>query len=287
MALLICLLVGTVSIGYRQWVSLYMYLINQAIIPGFFTWWFQSLKHQRERANLNLLVLFRKKILLKYSWHITFYKLLVYNIVIHNFFFFNLFNLFIWLCWVFISVRGLSLVAASGGHSSSRCAGLLLSRPLLLGSTGSRCAGSVVVAHGPSCSTACGIFPDQGSNPCPLHWQADSQPLHHQGSPLNLLNQFLAHFICSIHICWAEWDQKHLQTGVVRAEPPSPVTCPRGWAGSMLGLWTVWQFLSPWGTAAVTGQIARCPVCAGETLTGSKTFIKLYLVAFCHMLNHP
>ena len=20
---------------------------------------------------------------------------------------------------------------------------------------------------------ACGIFPDQGSNPCPLHWQAD------------------------------------------------------------------------------------------------------------------
>ena len=28
-----------------------------------------------------------------------------------------------------------------------------------------------------------GILPDQGSNPCPLHWQADSQPLHHQGSP--------------------------------------------------------------------------------------------------------
>ena len=41
-----------------------------------------------------------------------------------------------------------------------------------------------IVAHGPSCSAACGIFPDQGSNPCPLHWQADSQPLRHQGSPL-------------------------------------------------------------------------------------------------------
>ena len=27
------------------------------------------------------------------------------------------------------------------------------------------------------------IFPDQGLNPCPLHWQADSQPLRHQGSP--------------------------------------------------------------------------------------------------------
>ena len=81
-------------------------------------------------------------------------------------------------------MRGFSLVAASRGHSSSRCAGLSLSWPLSLWSTGSRRAGSVVVAHGPSCSAACGIFPDQGSNPCPLHRQADSQPLHHQGSPI-------------------------------------------------------------------------------------------------------
>ena len=28
-----------------------------------------------------------------------------------------------------------------------------------------------------------GILPDQGSNPCALHWQVDSQPLRHQGSP--------------------------------------------------------------------------------------------------------
>ena len=90
------------------------------------------------------------------------------------------------LCWVFVSVLGPSLVAASGGHSSSRCAGLSLSRPLLLRSTGSRHAGSVIVAHGPRCSAACGILPDQGSNPCPLHRQADSQPLRHQGSPLYL-----------------------------------------------------------------------------------------------------
>ena len=100
--------------------------------------------------------------------------------------------IYFWLCWVFISVRGLSLVVASGGHSSSRCAGLSLSRPLLLRSTGSRRTGSVVVAHGPSCSTACGIFPDQGSNPCPLHWQADSQPLCHQGSPQIIV--FSSHF---------------------------------------------------------------------------------------------
>ena len=32
-------------------------------------------------------------------------------------------------------------------------------------------------------SAACGIFPDQGSNPCLLHWQVDSLPLNHQGSP--------------------------------------------------------------------------------------------------------
>ena len=96
---------------------------------------------------------------------------------------FFIYLFYFWLCWVFISVRGLSLVAASGGHPSSRCAGLSLSRPLVLWSTGSRRAGSVVVAHGPSCSAACGILPDQGSNPCSLHWQADSQPLRHQGSP--------------------------------------------------------------------------------------------------------
>ena len=104
-----------------------------------------------------------------------------------GFFFFNTLFIYLfiyfWLCWVFVSVRGLSPVAESRGHSSLRCAGLSLSRPLLLRSTGSRRAGSAVVAHGLSCFVACGIFPDQGSNPRPLHWQADSQPLRHQGSP--------------------------------------------------------------------------------------------------------
>ena len=88
-------------------------------------------------------------------------------------------------------MRGLSLVVASMDHSSSRCTVLSLLRPLLLRSTGSRRAGSVVVAHGPSFSAACGIFPDQSLNPCPLHWQVDSQPLRHQGSPPFLLSRFL------------------------------------------------------------------------------------------------
>ena len=32
--------------------------------------------------------------------------------------------IYFWLCWVFVSVQGLSPVVASGGYSSSRCAGL-------------------------------------------------------------------------------------------------------------------------------------------------------------------
>ena len=107
-------------------------------------------------------------------------------------------NIFSCACWsfvyiyiLFLAVLGLcccvwafSLVAARRGYSLLRCAGFSLRWLLLLRSTGSRHAGSVVVAHGLSCSTACGIFPDQGSNMCPLHWQADSQPLRHQGSPV-------------------------------------------------------------------------------------------------------
>ena len=116
-------------------------------------------------------------------------------IELHLFFFKFYLFIYLWLCWVFVSVRGLSLVAASGDHSSSRCAGLSLSRPLLLRSTG-----SATVAHGPSRSAACGIFPDQGSNLCSLHWQADSQPLRHQGSP-------------ELHLyvkCWGRGREEHM-----------------------------------------------------------------------------
>ena len=147
----------------------------------------------------------RCEVILRYSFDLhfsnnlffkaEFLKLHFFFTLVACFFFFN-FYLFIyfWQCWVFVSVRGLSLVVASGGHSSSRCAGLSLSRPLLLRSTGSRRAGSVVVAHETSRSAACGIFPDQGSNLCPLHRQADSQPLRHQGSPL--ITCYVEHLSC-------------------------------------------------------------------------------------------
>ena len=45
-------------------------------------------------------------------------------------------------------------------------------------------------AHRFSCSEARRVFPGQGSNPCPLHWQVDSCPLYHQGS----LNRFILFF---------------------------------------------------------------------------------------------
>ena len=34
--------------------------------------------------------------------------------------------------------------------------------------------GSAAAVHGLSRPTVCGIFPNQGSNLCPLHWQEDS-----------------------------------------------------------------------------------------------------------------
>ena len=36
--------------------------------------------------------------------------------------------------------------------------------------------GSVALAPGLSCSVACGVFPDQGSNLSLLHWQVDAFP---------------------------------------------------------------------------------------------------------------
>ena len=153
--------------------------------------------------------------------------------LIYLFIFRYVFIYLFWLCWVFVSVRGLSLVAASGGHSSSRCVGLSLSRPLLLRSTSSRCAGSVVVAHGPSCSAARGILPDQGSNLHPPHWQVDSQPLCHQGSPLFMLTDLNN----------VGWDQVHWFALYALA-----IYCSYSWFYVFLSFNLHTSFLSGWST---------------------------------------
>ena len=66
-------------------------------------------------------------------------------------------------------------VLSSWSVQASRCGGFSRFRAQ------SRCMG-FVVAGGLSCSAACGISPDQGSDLFPLHWQADSYALDPQGS---------------------------------------------------------------------------------------------------------
>ena len=106
--------------------------------------------------------------------------------LIDFFYFFFLKYLFIYL---FMAVLGLRFCAKAFSSCGKR-------GPLFIAVRGPlTIAASLVAEHRlqtrrlsncgsrPHCSAARGIFPDQGSNPCPLRWQADSQPLRHQGSP--------------------------------------------------------------------------------------------------------
>ena len=73
---------------------------------------------------------------------------------------------YFWLCWVFVAAAcRLSLIVVCG---------LLTEVASLVAEHQLYSAGSVVVAHKLSLPAASGIFLDQGSNSCPLHWQMDS-----------------------------------------------------------------------------------------------------------------
>ena len=92
--------------------------------------------------------------------------------------------------YLFLAVLGLcccagfTLVVESWGCCLVAVHGLLTAVGFsCAGARARQSTGSVVVAHGLSCSLARGIFLDQGSNLNLLHWQADSLPLNHQGSP--------------------------------------------------------------------------------------------------------
>ena len=87
-------------------------------------------------------------------------------------------NIFIYLrIYLFLVLVALCLCCCEQAFSSCGEQGIffiaVLKLPLVVAS---------LVVHGLSCPTACGIFLAQGSNPCPLHWQADSYPVRHQGS---------------------------------------------------------------------------------------------------------
>ena len=72
--------------------------------------------------------------------------------------------MYLWLCWVFVALHGLSLVVANRGCSLLQRMGFSLQWLLLLWS-----AGSVVVTRGLSCFVACGILLDQELNLCPRY----------------------------------------------------------------------------------------------------------------------
>ena len=115
-------------------------------------------------------------------------------------------KLFIYLFLVVLRLHcctGFSLVAESGSYSPVVIHRLLMTvTPLVEEHRPQGTQASVVAAHAlSSCGSwalehrlsscgaeallfqACGIFPDQGSNPHLLHWHVFSLSLSHQGSP--------------------------------------------------------------------------------------------------------
>ena len=101
------------------------------------------------------------------------------------------FFIYFQLCWAFSAVW--STPCCGVRVQVSHCDGFPCcgSRPLGCGLSG---CSSWALGHRLSscctctcCSKALEIFPDQGSSLCLLHWQADSLPLSHQGSPVDTL----------------------------------------------------------------------------------------------------
>ena len=104
---------------------------------------------------------------------------------------------YFWLWWVFVAALAFFWLSWAGTtfHCSvwaSPCSGFFCWGAQVLGRadfSSLQHMGSIVgvpgsvVVHGLCCSAAGGIFPDQGSNPSLPHWQADSLPLSHRGSP--------------------------------------------------------------------------------------------------------
>ena len=118
--------------------------------------------------------------------------------------FFKIDNLFIYfqLCGVFVAAQDFHQLQQTGATLQMRCSGshcggfsggahscrvLTLQQLWHVGSAvvipRLQSTDSIVVAHTLSCCMACEVFPGQGSNLCLLHWQVNSLPLSHQGSP--------------------------------------------------------------------------------------------------------
>ena len=89
---------------------------------------------------------------------------------------------------LFLAALGLHCTLAfssCSGQGASHCGGFSCCAAQALYTWVSEAAAHRLCSavHRLSCSKACGVFPDLGSNLCSLHWQADSLLLSHQGSP--------------------------------------------------------------------------------------------------------
>ena len=99
----------------------------------------------------------------------------------------NLINEFIFGCTESLLLCVGLWVATSGGSSVAVCR-LLVAVPSLVVEHGLQVRGlqwlwdlsSAAAALGLHCFTECGIFPGQGSNLLPRHWQAESVPPYYQ-----------------------------------------------------------------------------------------------------------
>ena len=136
-------------------------------------------------------------------------------------------------CWVFVVACKLFLAVAAGAalpSQASRCRAWALGcegssscstwaqyswledpkmcTTPVVEAQGHSSVSSVAVVHRPSCSMACGIFTDQGSNPCPLHWQVYSYLLYLQGSP----NFHYLLWLSSIPLCMCTRVHAHTLT---------------------------------------------------------------------------
>ena len=98
-------------------------------------------------------------------------------------FFFLIVFIYFWLCWVFVAVGELSVVVVNGGDSLVVVCGFLIALTSLVAGHRLQNVCSAVAAQGLSCYMACQVFLNQGPNLHLLHWQVDSLPLIHQGSP--------------------------------------------------------------------------------------------------------
>ena len=135
-------------------------------------WWKRLRRHKKgedilcswiRRINIIKMSILSKAIyilsasLSKFQWHLK------------NFLSFFLTVLGLHCCVWASSSCGEQELHSSCGTWASLCGGLSCCQTWALGEWP-----SVVVVHGISCPAAFEIFLDQGLNPCPLHWQADS-----------------------------------------------------------------------------------------------------------------